>query len=391
MRGRFLHILNPKNIAILSAAQRKYRDLYEESPDLYRTINTDGIILNCNRSYAEHLGYSKDDLIGTSIFDTTAEESLDAMRQSFEAWKKTGQVLNREVWLKRKDGTTFPALISATSLFDEDGKLIGSNTIIKDISEMYKIRKELEDLTIRLKKQAEKLREIDIAKEEFSSMVTHELKTPLVPIQGYCEMLLKGMLGELSEKQKEKIQIIYRNATRLLHLIQDILDAHKLEMGKMKFDMSDASAQVMIEQCISAFKPLADSKKVALVDGTNAALMLKCDERRILQVLNNLVSNALKFVPEQGGIVVISATKHNSSVMFSVRDNGIGIPKEKHQNLFRKFYQLDTSLRRTANGTGLGLAISKAIVEAHKGNMWLESEKEKGATFYFSIPQEESQ
>jgi len=386
MRGRFLHILNPKNITILSAAQRKYRDLYEESPDLYRTINTDGIILNCNKSYAERLGYSKDELIGTSIFDTTAEESLNAMRESFEAWKKTGQVVNREVWLKRKDGATFPVLISATSLFDEDGKLIGSNTIIKDISEIYKIRKELENLTIRLKKQAEKLREIDIAKEEFSSMVTHELQTPLVPIQGYCEILLKGMLGELSEKQKEKIQIIYRNATRLLRLIQDILDAHKLEMGKMQFDMNDASTQVMIEQCISAFKPLADAKKVALVDGTSAALKLRCDERRILQVLNNLVSNALKFVPEQGGIVVISAIKHDGSVMFSIRDNGIGIPKEKHQNLFRKFYQLDTSLRRTTSGTGLGLAISKAIIEAHNGKIWLESEEGKGATFFFSIP-----
>lgn len=238
-----------------------------------------------------------------------------------------------------------------------------------------------------LKQLAEKLREIDKAKEEFSSMITHELKTPLVPIQGYCELLLDGTLGDLTQKQREKIQIIYDNTLHLARLISDILDVHKLELGQMKFEMCDTSAKDLIQQCINGFKPLVEAKNVKLIDGTTEQdLTLKCDARRILQALNNLVSNAIKFVPGHEGRVEISARRDNGSVLFSVKDNGIGIPKEPQQNLFKKFYQVDTSLGRKAGGTGLGLAISKGIVQAHNGKIWLESEEGKGSIFYFSIP-----
>ncbi|MBI3253759.1 MAG: PAS domain-containing sensor histidine kinase, partial [Nitrosopumilales archaeon] len=117
--------------------KQRYKALYEESPVLLRTINTQGIILDCNDSYAKALGYSKNELIGVSIFDTVAEESLELMRQSFEAWKKLGSVRNREVLLKRKDGTVFPALVNANSIYDDNGNIIGSNTVIHDLSEIY--------------------------------------------------------------------------------------------------------------------------------------------------------------------------------------------------------------------------------------------------------------
>lgn len=244
---------------------------------------------------------------------------------------------------------------------------------------------ELTKANEKLMKQAEKLHEIDIAKDEFSSMVTHELKTPLVPIRGYCEMLMDGIYGELTQKQKEKIQIIHRNTLDLSRLIQDILDAQKLEMKKMKIDMWDTSAKYLIDTCVNAFLPTAGSKSVRLVKEVEPELKLKCDPDRILQVLNNLVSNALKFVPEQTGTIEISAKRYNDSALFSVKDNGIGIPKEKQQDLFKKFYQVDTSLSRKAGGTGLGLAISKGIINAHNGEIWVESEGE-GTTFYFTIP-----
>ncbi len=406
-----------------SAAEQKYRNVYEGSADLCRTVNADGIILDCNTSYAEQLGYSKHELIGTSIFDTTAEVSLDAMRESFETWKRTGQVLNREIWLKRKDGTTFPTLISATSLFDENGQLVGSNTVIKDISEMYRIRKELESANRELKqneqdlresartfelqnisldtanvalkrkeeeleKANEELRQVDKLKDEFQSMVTHELKTPLVPIQGYCELLLDGTIGDLTEQQREKVQIIYNNALRLTDLISDLLDVRKLQLGEMKFDIREISAKDLIDNCINGIKNVAKEKNISLQVVSGPDLMLNCDAKRILQVLNNLVSNAIKFVPEKKGRIEICARRENGSMLFSVKDNGIGIPKEKEQNLFKKFYQADSSLRRKAGGTGLGLVISKEIIEAHKGKIWVESEEGKGSAFYFSIPVE---
>lgn len=241
-------------------------------------------------------------------------------------------------------------------------------------------------LTTQLRNIADKLHEIDVAKSEFTSMITHELKTPLVPIQGYCELLLDGTLGELTKEQKEKIQIIHESAISLSQLIQDVLDVHKLELGKMKFDICETSAKELIDRSIKRFMPVAETKHIKLVADIDEEIRLECDPERILQVINNLVSNAVKFATQNKGRVHIHARRDNGSVLFIVSDNGIGILREKQQNLFKKFYQVDASLRRNAGGTGLGLAICKGIVEAHNGKIWVESEEGKGSTFYFSIP-----
>lgn len=257
----------------------------------------------------------------------------------------------------------------------------------KNNDELTRKNQQLVDLAIQLERQAEKLREADRQRDEFSSMITHELKTPLVPVQGYCELLLDGTYGELTEKQREKIQKIYANSTRLLNLIQDVLDVHKLELGQMKFEMTDTSAKYMIKECVDAFLPAVQSKGINLMNMTNGDdLNFRCDPKRVFQVLSNLVSNAMKFVPDNNGRIEISARRENGHVLFSVRDNGIGVPKEKQHDLFKKFYQVDTSLSRNHSGTGLGLTISKGIVEAHGGRIWLDSDEGKGTTFYFSLP-----
>lgn len=230
-----------------------------------------------------------------------------------------------------------------------------------------------------------KVLEIDKEKEEFSTMITHELKTPLVPIIGYGDMFLNGKLGELSLPQKQKLQIMHTNAGRLANLIQDVLDAKKLELGEMHFQMRQATARQLIEESINSLKPHADSRGVQLVSSLDHDLNLLCDTDRILQVLNNLVNNGIRFSSNNGRIE-LSATLSDASIVFSVKDNGIGIPKEKQSKLFTKFYQVETSLTRRPGGTGLGLVICRGIVEAHKGRIWLESEAGKGSIFSFSIP-----
>ena len=257
--------------------------------------------------------------------------------------------------------------------------------------ELQSKNEHLEYLTQELNRKAEQLQSMDTAKEEFSAMITHELKTPLVPIVGYTELLGDGTLGEINPVQKEKIQLMHDSAVSLSQLITDLLDVRKLELGRMKFDMADIQVRNVVEPAVNSFRPLAESKGISLTyeagDKHNAELMLKCDPKRLQQVLNNLLSNAIKFVPEKTGKIEVSAKMiDHDFVEFLVQDNGIGIPDDKQQNIFRKFYQVDTSLRREAGGTGLGLAISKGIVEAHGGKMWFESKPGAGTTFYFSIP-----
>lgn len=243
----------------------------------------------------------------------------------------------------------------------------------------------LQELNEVLAQQKDELRKTEIAKQEFSAMITHELKTPLVSIVGYGSMFLNGKLGELSPNQRQKIQVMHKNAHRLTDLIQDILDVQKLELGKLPLEMTQASAKEMIDQSINSLKPNAESKNVKLANSLNHDLKLECDSGRIIQVLNNLVSNGIKFSPANSRID-IEAKLEDHSVVFSVKDSGIGIPAEKQSKMFTKFYQVDTALTRKAGGTGLGLAICKRIVEAHKGKIWFESESGKGSIFSFSLP-----
>ena len=284
--------------------------------------------------------------------------------------------------------------------------------VIKATGALNESNSDLKKLANELKEKTTRLEEADIAKEEFSAMITHELKTPLVPIIGYSELLLDGTLGTLTEKQRKKIQVLHENATSLLRLISDLLDVRKLELGQMKFNTIDAPVNQIVERSLSSVKPLAQEKNILITyngnddessdDGGSNDLMLQCDPKRLQQVLHNLLTNAIKFAPEDTGKIEVQTKKiegridvggdksngnsQQPSVLFEVRDNGAGIPKDKQQYLFRKFYQVDTSLSRNVGGTGLGLAISKGIVEAHNGKIWFESEPGTGTTFYFTIP-----
>ncbi len=371
---------------VQSSSEKNYKDLYENAIDLYRTISTDGIIINCNKSYAERLGYTKEEIIGTSIFKHTSDNYMQAMTDSFETWKRNGIVKNREIWLKTKEGTTFPALISASNLYDKDGRLIGSNTIIKDISEIHEARKKIErDRIVEL--QFEELKHFEKLKIEFFSMITHELKTPLFPILGYCEMLAEHVSSTyLTTEQKEMIGEVYSNAKKLNNLIRDLLDAQKLELGRMQFNMANFDVTGFMTEIYTSYLALMKERQINFVNTAEEKLVLTSDENRIKQVIANLILNSLDFVPLGKGKIEISAKSIDGVILFYVRDNGIGIAKDQQKFLFKKFYQADTSLGRKHTGNGLGLAICKGIIDGLGGRIWVESEEGKGTSFCFSLP-----
>jgi len=372
---------------LLSSAERKYRELYESSPDLYCTTNTDGIITDCNKSYTERLGYTKEEIIGTSMFNYVAD--VKAIKNSFQTWKRTGHVSSHEIWLKTRNETTFPTLLSANNLYDKNGNLIGSNTIIKDISEIYEARKKIEKQAV-IELQLAELTKLEKAKDEFASMMTHELKTPLAPIFGYCEMLKEpGLLGSLNSTQLDSVNKILQSALRLKRLIGDVLEAQRLGMGSMKFDKEEFDVTKFMTDIHSDYIHLMKEKQIAIVNYTEEGLTLMSDKNRIRQVIDNLVLNAVDFTPNKNGEISIGAVKVDDKIVFHVKDNGIGIPEGEIDKIFVKFYQVDTSLTRKHPGAGLGLAVSKGIVEGLSGKIWVESELGKGTRVYFSIPRKE--
>ena len=248
---------------------------------------------------------------------------------------------------------------------------------------------EINDVTNALNAMIKKVNEVGKMKEEFSSMVTHELKTPLTPILGWCQTLMNPkIMGELTDKQKNAIEKIQSNAERLRQLVGDILDAEKLDMEKMKFDYVEINITEFFTYLEDNLQDTMKAKELEFNVSSDADLVIISDKNRLEQVLSNIILNAVDFVNQKGRIDV-SAKDSGNTVEFSVKDNGIGIPRSKINGLFKKFYQVDTSMTREHGGTGLGLAIVKGIVNGLGGKVWVKSKVKVGTTFYFTIPKKQ--
>lgn len=237
-----------------------------------------------------------------------------------------------------------------------------------------------------IQKKEQEAKKIEIAKDEFLAMITHELKTPLVPIQGYSDILLGEHLGPLNKNQKDRLEVIRSSSATLLQLISDLLDAQKLELGQLRIKQSRNNLRDTIQKTIVSMEPQSVSDQISLVNNVTQDVHVNYDDERIKQVLTNLIKNSLKACSPKIGKVEVSVEENPTEAIVLVRDNGRGIPSDAIGNIFKKFYQVDTSLTREKGGSGLGLSICKGIVEAHGGRIWVETKPNKGSTFSFSIP-----
>jgi signal transduction histidine kinase len=215
--------------------------------------------------------------------------------------------------------------------------------------------------------------------------MSHELRTPLNAILGYTELIMDNVYGDTPDKMRGVLQRVESNGRHLLGLINDVLDLSKIEAGQLTLSLGDYSLKDVVLTVFSTVESLATEKNIALKVDVPANLPSgRGDERRLTQVLLNLVGNAIKFTDV--GEVSIKGTSTNGSFNVSVRDTGPGISKADQAKLFEEFQQADNSITRKKGGTGLGLAISKRIIELHGGRIWLESAPGEGSTFSFSLP-----
>jgi signal transduction histidine kinase len=239
---------------------------------------------------------------------------------------------------------------------------------------------DLEDATIRAEKANK-------AKSEFLANMSHELRTPLNHIIGFNELILDGNLGAVTPEQKEYLQDALSSSYHLLSLINDILDMAKIESGKMNLEIGDVVVDEVVQRSIATTRGQFEKKRIT-IDHSIACShpSFQGDERKIRQVLYNLLANAAKFTPSRGCITLSVNDYEESFVLFSVRDTGIGIEQKDLERIFIPFDQLDNTVTREYAGTGLGLSLSRSIVELHGGRIWAESEgRNKGATLCFTV------
>lgn len=349
----------------LQYSERKYKELYDKSPDLYRTINTDGIILDCNEVYLKKLGYSREEVIGASIFDHISPESYPSLRVSFETWKAKRIVHNQEMMMKRKDGTTFPVLVSASSLYDDNGKLIGSNTTIRDLSEIYQAKREANE---------ERIKRFS-AIGELAARLAHDLRNPLSIIKNTIELLKLESMDMWDETATKRFERIDRSVSRISHQIENVLDF----VREKPMNLKENSITEILNSTMDKIENLPEIR----INLPQNDLKVICDGEKLEIVLINLITNAIQAMNYKGEIN-IGITDEEDYVIIEVKDSGPGIPDELLPRIF------DPLFTTRQIGTGLGLPSCKSIVEKHGGKIEVDTVVGKGTTFKIRLPKKEN-
>jgi len=333
--------------------------------------------------------------MGLVNYLTAVESSTGMILLIFATAVAAGTLLST-VYISKSITKPIEKLAQNMTEFSKTNKITNKKQITTNIKEIHELNENFESMgqkvekTISVQKEyVEKLKEIDRKKVEFSSMVSHELKTPLVPILGYVQMLQKQeLMGELNKKQLDAVDEIYSSALKLQRLVVDILTTQKLDLGKLEFNQENIDITELLNSIIKDFSPIATQKNILLEKDTIEKIIIFSDKDRINQVFSNLIKNAIDFVESKKGEITIGVKNDKEFVKFFVKDNGVGISEENQKEIFKKFYQIDTSTSRKRNGSGLGLAICKGIIEGLGGKIWVESKENVGTTFYFEIPKQ---
>jgi PAS domain S-box-containing protein len=332
-------------------------------------------IIWLNKAALDHMGMKMDDVIGRRYQDLYILYKENPGKSPVLKVLESGNEEFGEV--VTQDGKVWT--VTSIPIKDEDGRITG---ILKTGLDITAHRRSEEKL-IQAKLEAEKA---NSAKSEFLANVSHELRTPLNSIIGFSDILLEKVFGELNEKQFRYVNNISTSGKNLLSLINDILDLSKVEAGKMELHYSEFSVNSIFEEVKTVFSPLIQVKSLEVTFNVESgSTMLEADRGRLIQILYNLVSNAIKFTPN-GGKVSIYYKESGNRALISVIDTGIGISAEDQVKLFQPFTQLDASSTKQYCGTGLGLALVKKIVNLHQGDIWVESDPGKGSNFTFSLP-----
>jgi signal transduction histidine kinase len=243
----------------------------------------------------------------------------------------------------------------------------------------------LDKVTRQLAEKNEGLLGLDRMKDEFVALVSHELRSPLTSIIGYLDLMIDSEAEPLSESQESFLGAVYRNADRLNSLVNDLLFLAKIDSGKLDLELAEINLGVLLSQAAESARPSAEAKDIALKVEADSDLLVHGDGGRLAQVVDNLVSNAIKFTPEHGQVNLRGAVE-DGAVAVAVSDTGIGIPSDEIPLLFTRFFRASTATDNAIPGTGLGLAISQAIAEAHGGTIDVRSILGKGTTFQLRVP-----
>jgi PAS domain S-box-containing protein len=364
----------------LRGSQARFQDIALSSADWIWEMDANGRYTYASGKVKEIFGYEPDEIIGKTPFDLMPKEEGERVEKIFQKiTSEKKEIVDLESWNLTKGGKRVCLLTSGVPILGEKGELLGYRGVDKDITE----RKLAE---VELKQAKETAETANIAKGEFLANMSHEIRTPLNGVIGMTGLLLDT---ELTPEQHQYAETVRVSGESLLGVINDILDFSKIEAGRLDIEILNFDLRTTLENVTDVLAMAAHNKglEFACLVRNDVPALLRGDPGRLRQILVNLVNNAIKFT-EKGEVVVRSTLEQEddnyATIRFSVTDTGVGIPKDRMDRLFQSFSQVDASTSRRYGGTGLGLAISKELSEMMGGRIGVESEEDKGSTFWFT-------
>ena len=377
-------ITNRKRAEIaIGQSEEKFRGIFENLQDIYARVDRKGRITMISPSVFKRMGYTPEEVLGKEITNFFLDE--EAIRHAMFRLGRTHSLRNFEASMRRKDGSERQYMFNMLMLKDETGNDSVVAVLARDISELKRQSAELE----KAKDEAERSLKV---KEQFLANMSHEIRTPMNGIIGMIDLLNDT---QLDEEQRSFVKTVKRSSETLLTILNDILDLSKIEAGRMVLHESPVALKEIFEKLIALFGQQANSKNNTLTYHLDPALptFVLADQTRLLQILSNMTSNAIKFT-ENGTIRVevtlLSKRGKFNRMRIAVVDSGIGISPENIKLLFNSFSQVDTSSRKSFGGTGLGLAISKELTSLMKGEVGVDSTEGVGSTFWFTLELKET-
>lgn len=343
------------------------------SKDAIISKDLKGIITSWNESATRMFGYEPDEIIGKSIKLLIPRKRKNEEKEILDCIGRGEQVHHYETERLKKNKEIINLSLTISPIKNQKGEIIGASKIARDITEMTTTRNKKDTYT----KQLELLNQ---HKDEFMSLASHELKTPLTSAKAYIQLLSK--LIEQDHKGYRLINRAVVSIARLEGLINDLLDLSKIKAGKLQYHMESVNFNEVLENSVESAMHLSSTHKIVVKNSAN--LTLKGDRVRLEQVLNNLLENAIKYSPE-ANTVEVSVSQVEDKVVVSIKDEGIGIPKKSIKHLMERYYRVDNNSVRFP-GLGMGLYISTEILKRHGGKLWVKSKENQGSTFYFDLP-----
>jgi PAS domain S-box-containing protein len=371
-------------------AERRYQRLAEQLPGVVYTEGLQAASAMYISPRIEHLtGYTADQWTADDNFFERVLHPDDRVRvgTTFAEARERCEAIVCEYRIIRPDGSVVWVNDDAGIAFDDDGAPLYIQGYMADITERKATEASLDAEHARVleleREQNEKLRELDVMKDEFVALVSHELRTPLTAIKGYTELVLDGTAGEVNDEQRAMLQAIDRSSERLFRLINDLLFLAQVNAGKLSVAIDDVDLASVAREAIADALPRATAAEVSLEFESGLTPTVRADRVRLGQVFDNLISNAIKFTPP-GGRVGLTISMVGDEAIVVVTDSGMGMTAEDQQRLFTRFFR--TKAAAKIQGTGLGLSITKAIVDAHHGSISVASEVGTGTSFTFTVP-----